>query len=179
MVQRRQRERCLFEVLLPDGHKLWPDWLRKIDTLLEDEAVIEAVVQATLEAEMSAALGAEKGERTASRLGYRSGYYTRSLITRVGTLELRVPQDREGRFSTELFERYQRAEKSLVATLVEMYVQGVSTRKVKAVTEELCGAQLFGLGDQRGGQEAGRGVEGFCRAPADRGLSLPDPGRPL
>lgn len=101
--------------------------------------MIEAVVQSTLEAEMSAALGAEKNERSAHRLGYRSGYYPRSLITRVGTLELRVPQDRDGRFSTELFERYQRAEKSLVATLVEMYVQGVSTRKVKAVTEELCG----------------------------------------
>jgi hypothetical protein len=46
MVQRRQRERSLFEVLLPDGHKLWPDWLRKIDTLLEDDAVIEVVAQA-------------------------------------------------------------------------------------------------------------------------------------
>src|ERR671937_2040292 len=46
MVQRRQRERSLFEILLPDGHKLWPDWLRKIDTLLEDEAVIEVVAQA-------------------------------------------------------------------------------------------------------------------------------------
>jgi IS5 family transposase len=46
MVQRRQRERSLFEVLLPDGHKLWPDWLRKIDTLLEDEAVIEVVAHA-------------------------------------------------------------------------------------------------------------------------------------
>src|SRR5438093_5138570 len=45
MVQRRQRERSLFDVLLPDGHKLWPDWLRKIDTLLEDEAVIEVVAQ--------------------------------------------------------------------------------------------------------------------------------------
>jgi Transposase domain (DUF772) len=45
MVQRRQRERSLFEVLLPDGHKLWPDWLRKIDTLLEDEAVIEVVAK--------------------------------------------------------------------------------------------------------------------------------------
>src|SRR2546425_6576398 len=45
MVQRRQRERSLFEVLLPDGHKLWPDWLRKIDILLEDEAVIEVVAQ--------------------------------------------------------------------------------------------------------------------------------------
>jgi putative transposase len=50
-----------------------------------------------------------------------------------------VPQDRDGRFSTELFERYQRSEQALVATLAEMYVQGVSTRKVKAVTEELCG----------------------------------------
>ena len=50
-----------------------------------------------------------------------------------------MPQDREGRFSTELFERYQRSERALVATLAEMYVQGVSTRKVKAITEELCG----------------------------------------
>ena len=73
------------------------------------------------------------------RLGYRSGYYGRTLVTRVGKLELRVPQDRAGRFSTELFERYQRSEQALVATLAEMYVQGVSTRKVKAITEELCG----------------------------------------
>jgi putative transposase len=73
------------------------------------------------------------------RLGYRSGYYGRTLITRIGKLELRVPQDRAGRFSTELFERYQRSERALVAALAEMYVQGVSTRKVKAITEELCG----------------------------------------
>ena len=50
-----------------------------------------------------------------------------------------MPQDRAGRFSTELFERYQRSERALVAALAEMYVQGVSTRKVKAITEELCG----------------------------------------
>ena len=96
-------------------------------------------MQEVLEAEMTEALGAEKGERTPARLGYRSGYYGRTLITRVGKLELRVPQDRDGRFSTELFERYQRSEQALVATLAEMYVQGVSTRKVKAITEELCG----------------------------------------
>jgi putative transposase len=84
-------------------------------------------------------LQAEKGERAPARLGYRSGYYGRTLITRVGKLELRVPQDRDGRFSTELFERYQRSERALVAALAEMYVQGVSTRKVKAITEELCG----------------------------------------
>jgi transposase-like protein len=57
----------------------------------------------------------------------------------VGKLELRVPQDRQGRFSTEIFDRYQRSEKAFVTTLAEMYIQGVSTRKVKAVTEELCG----------------------------------------
>ena len=102
-------------------------------------AMVRAVVEATLEAEMTAALGAEKGERSEGRLGYRSGSYGRTLVTRVGTLELRVPQDRDGRFSTRLFERYQRSEKALVAALAEMYVQGVSTRKVKAITEELCG----------------------------------------
>jgi putative transposase len=101
--------------------------------------LVRAVLQEALEAEMSDALGAAKSERTTGRLGYRSGYYGRTLVTRVGKLELRVPQDREGRFSTELFERYQRSEQALVASLAEMYVQGVSTRKVKAVTEELCG----------------------------------------
>jgi putative transposase len=102
-------------------------------------AAVEALVEAALEAEMTEAIGAEKGERTETRLSCRSGDYGRSLITRVGTLELRVPQDRLGRFSTELFERCQRSEKALVGTLAEMYVQGVSTRKVKAVTEALCG----------------------------------------
>ena len=101
--------------------------------------LLHEVIQEVLEAEMNDALGAQKGERTGDRLGYRSGYYPRTLITRVGKLELRVPQDRQGRFSTEVFERYQRSEKALVSALAEMYVQGVSTRKVKAITEELCG----------------------------------------
>ena len=101
--------------------------------------LVRTVVQQTLEAEMDAALGAAKGERTEGRLGYRSGYYGRTLITRVGKLELRVPQDRQGQFSTQVFERYQRSEKALVSALAEMYIQGVSTRKVKQITEELCG----------------------------------------
>jgi putative transposase len=100
---------------------------------------IQEVVQEVLEAEMDETIGARKGERSSERNGYRSGYYARGLTTRVGKLELRVPQDRAGRFSTEVFERYQRSEKALVASMAEMYVQGVSTRKVKAVTEELCG----------------------------------------
>ena len=108
----------------------------------DDDFVREAVrtyLQDVLEEEMTTALGATKGERSPGRLGYRSGSYERALVTRVGRIELRVPQDRDGRFSTALFERYQRSEKALVSALTEMYVQGVSTRKVKKITEELCG----------------------------------------
>jgi len=101
--------------------------------------IVEATVQQILECEMDEALQARRGERNEERLGHRSGYYDRSFVTRVGKLELRIPQDRKGLFRTELFERYQRSEKALFAALTEMYIQGVSTRKVKAITEELCG----------------------------------------
>ena len=117
---------------------------RQIEALIGSDRVLlkelmKEALQEVLEAEMTEALGAGPGERTADRVGYRSGYYSRGLVTRIGKLELRVPRDREGRFSTELFARYQRSEKALVSALAEMYVQGVSTRKVKAITEELCG----------------------------------------
>jgi putative transposase len=108
------------------------------DTQLLRE-LLQKVMQETLEAEMDKLLGAERYERTSMRTGYRSGYYERTLITRVGPIELRVPQDRDGHFSTEIFERYQRSEKALVSALAEMYVQGVSTRKVTEITEALCG----------------------------------------
>jgi len=134
-------------------------------------AMVSAIVEATLEAEMTAALGAEKGERTAGRLGYRSGSYTRSLVTRVGTLELRVPQDREGRFSTRLFERYQRSEKALVGALAEMYVQGVSTRKVKAITEALCGHEF----SVSAISEINKRLDGELAAFAGRRLTEPYP----
>jgi putative transposase len=118
----------------------WKEVMAGQDDFLKP--LIQEVVQQVLEAEMDEALGAEKGERTPTRLGYRAGSYGRTLVTRVGKLELRVPQDRQGRFRTEVFERYQRSEKALVGALTEMYVQGVSTRKVKAVTEELCGHEF-------------------------------------
>ena len=100
---------------------------------------VKDALQEVLEGEMTEFLGASPSERTEGRNGYRSGYYNRGLVTRIGKLELRVPRDRSGEFSTALFERYARSEKALVAALAEMYVQGVSTRKVKAITEELCG----------------------------------------
>ncbi|MGK2962314.1 MAG: IS256 family transposase [Gemmatimonadaceae bacterium] len=102
-------------------------------------AIVQETIQQILECEMEEAIGAGRGERTEDRLSHRSGYYDRSFVTRVGKVELRIPQDRKGLFRTELFERYQRSEKALFAALTEMYIQGVSTRKVKAITEELCG----------------------------------------
>ena len=134
-------------------------------------AALEALLQAALEAEMTEAIGAEKGERTETRLSYRSGYYGRSLITRVGALELRVAQDRLGRFSTELFARYQRSEKALVGTLAEMYVQGVSTRKVKAVTEALCGHSFSASSISAVNKSLDEGLRRF----AERRLSEPFP----
>src|SRR5438067_1307562 len=137
--------------------------------LAEDEEFLRALVrtalQEVLEAELTEALGAERGERTAGRLGYRSGYYGRTLITRVGKLELRVPQDRTGRFSTELFERYQRSGRALVAALAEMYVQGVSTRKVKAITEELCGHSFSASSISAMNQRLDASLAQFARRP--------------
>lgn len=123
------------------------NWKQELKELLGEDrdllkGVMQELLQEVLEAEMDEAIQAEKGERTPGRLGYRAGYYGRSLVTRVGKLELRVPQDRQGRFRTEVFERYQRSEKALVSALMEMYLQGVSTRKVKAITEELCGHEF-------------------------------------
>ncbi len=131
-------------------------------------SLMREALQEVLEAEMDEALQAGKGQRTPQRLGYRSGYYSRSLVTRVGKLELRVPQDRHGRFSTELFERYQRSEKALVSALAEMYVQGVSTRKVKAVTEELCGHAFSATTISQINKRLDGQLARVCRADASR-----------
>ena len=115
-----------------------------LKTLVADDrdlmkSLMKEALQEVLEAEMTELLGAGPHEREEGRRGYRAGHYERGLVTRIGKLELRVPRDRNGQFQTALFERYQRSEKAFVAALAEMYVQGVSTRKVKIITEELCG----------------------------------------
>jgi putative transposase len=104
--------------------------------------LLRHTIQQLLEEEMTAFLNAEPYTRTEERQGYRNGYKPRVLKTRVGRLELMAPKDREGRFQTELFEKYQRNEKALMLAVAEMYVQGVSTRKVKKITEELCGLDI-------------------------------------
>ena len=78
-------------------------------------------LQQFLEAEITSFLQAEPYQRTSDRTGYRNGYKPRVLKTRVGRIELSVPQDREGRFSSELFSRFQRSEKALILALQEAY----------------------------------------------------------
>jgi putative transposase len=125
---RRSDEHIAQEALIDD-----PSFLKEI---------VERVLQDLLEAEMSEHVGAAPYERTDERRGRRNGYKSRTLKTRVGTLNFLVPQDREGTFSPRLFARYQRNEKALVLALMEMYIEGVSTRKVKDITEELCGTSF-------------------------------------
>jgi transposase-like protein len=109
------------------------DWLRDL---------VEWLAQELLDVEFSEFVAAEPYERSEERQGYRNGYRQRDLFTRVGRLTLRVPRDREGRFSTQLLERYQRSEKALVLALQESYLQGVSTRKMRRITEKLCGVEF-------------------------------------
>lgn len=130
-------------------------------------ALVQQVVQEVLEAEMDETVGAHKSERSADRVGYRAGYYTRTLVTRVGKLVLRIPQDRQGRFRTEVFERYQRSEKALVSALAEMYVQGVSTRKVKEITEELCGHEFSASTISRVTKQLDEELKKFARRPLE------------
>lgn len=104
--------------------------------------LLESVLNQVLEAQVTEQLDAERYERAERRKGYRNGAYPHRLTTRVGTLTLHVPRIRDGSFSTDLFSRYQRSEQAFVLALMEMVVNGVSTRKVTQITEELCGAEF-------------------------------------
>jgi len=105
-------------------------------------ALLESVLNQVLQAQATEQLQAEPYERTDERKGYRNGTRPHTLITRVGTITLHVPRFRNGQFSTEMFARYQRSEQALVLALMEMVINGVSTRKVSQITEELCGTEF-------------------------------------
>ena len=116
-----------------------------VDLLSNNEkftCLAESIINQVLDAQMTEHLGAEYYARDEGRSGYRNGYRPRSLYTRIGHLNLRVPQTRDGSFSTEIFKRYQRKEQAFVLGLMEMYLGGVSTRKVANITEVLCGVSF-------------------------------------
>ena len=101
--------------------------------------LLETILNQVLLAQSAEQLGADPYERTEDRTAYRNGFRERGLTTRVGTITLNVPRHRNGEFSTTMFERYQRSEQALVLAMIEMVINGVSTRKIEMVTEELCG----------------------------------------
>jgi len=110
-----------------------------------DEAfskLLEEIFNQVLLSQSTEQIGAQPYERTEDRTAYRNGFRYRQLTTRVGALTLRVPRHRNGHFSTELFARYQRSEQALVLAMMEMVINGVSTRKVEQITEELCGKKF-------------------------------------
>lgn len=120
--------------------------LEEIQNLIDVEvndnlskSILTKVFNQLMEKERDEYLENEAYQRDPNRVTYRNGYYDRDYTTLLGTLKLRVPRTRDGKFSTEIFERYQRNEKALLLTMLEMYIQGVSTRKVSKVVENLCG----------------------------------------
>ncbi|WP_130859205.1 IS256 family transposase [Gracilibacillus phocaeensis] len=108
---------------------------------LEDvmKSALVVVLNSFMEKERDDYLGAASYERTEGRKDYRNGYYERDYKVPVGTLKLHVPRTRKGEFSPSLFEKYTRSDQSLVLSMLEMVVNGVSTRKVTNIMEALCG----------------------------------------
>ncbi len=101
--------------------------------------LLEAILNQVLIAQSTEQLGAAPYERCDERSAYRNGFRDRELTTRIGTLILKIPRHRNGNFSTTMFSRYQRSEQALVLAMIEMVINGVSTRKIENITEELCG----------------------------------------
>ena len=116
--------------------------------LLADEGfegmaeAITILVNEAMKLERSEALNAEPYERTPSRRGYANGFKPKTLHTRLGKLDLQVPQTRGTDFYPSALERGERSERALKLAVAEMYVQGVSTRKVAEITEQLCGHEV-------------------------------------
>ena len=104
--------------------------------------LIRILLNVAMEAERQKHLGVAPYERSSERRGYANGYKPKTVLTRVGPIEFAVPQVREGGFYPEALEKGLRSERALTLSLAEMYVQGVSTRKVNAIIEKLCGGTV-------------------------------------
>jgi putative transposase len=104
--------------------------------------LIRVMINTAMQAERQAYLGAGRYERSLERRGHANGFKGKTIKTRVGDITLAVPQVREGGFYPEALEKGLRSERALMVTLAEMYVQGVSTRKVSAIVEEMCGSSV-------------------------------------
>ncbi len=107
--------------------------------------MMRVLINQAMQVERSKYLQAEEYERTEDRKGHANGYKPKTVRTRMGEITFAVPQVREGGFYPSALEKGLRSERALMITLAEMYVQGVSTRKVKAITEQLCGVEISAM----------------------------------
>ena len=123
----------VFEQLIEGGFAALPDAIR-------------VLINTAMLIERQRFIGADPYQRTAERTAHANGFKDKTVQTRVGALTFAVPQVREGGFYPSSLEKGVRSERALNLALAEMYVQGVSTRKVAAITEELCGfTQRYGI----------------------------------
>jgi len=107
--------------------------------------LVKVLLDSVMQAERAKYLQAGEYERTEDRKGHANGYKPKTVKTKLGEITFAIPQVREGGFYPSALEKGMRSERALVIALAEMYVQGVSTRKVKAITEELCGVEISAM----------------------------------
>ena len=140
----------------------------KLDVEARVRQGVKAVLEEVLREEMTEHLNAGYRELTPSRKGERNGHYQRNLLTPAGRIEhLEVPRDREGEFVTELFERYKRLTGNVEEAILEMYLSGISTRKVAGITDALSRVRI---GKDAVSRIAAR-LEKSSSEPGERGAS--------
>lgn len=106
------------------------------------KASIVLILNEFMEKERDDYLNVASYERSAERRDYRNGYYERELLISLGRVKLRVPRTREGHFSPSIFEKFSRVDQALILSMLEMVINGVSTRKVTKIVEQLCGENV-------------------------------------
>lgn len=129
--------------------------------------MLRVLINNIMQMERSRYLQAGEYERTEERKGYANGYKPKTVRTRMGEITFAVPQVREGGFYPSALEKGLRSERALVTTLAEMYVQGVSTRKVKAITEELCGIEVSSMQVSRAAAQLDEVLQEWRERPLD------------
>ena len=125
------------------------------------------VINAAMQAERSEHLQAGPYQHTQERRGYANGFKPKTMQTRVGEITFAIPQVREGGFYPQALEKGLRSERALTLALAEMYVQGVSTRKVKAITEQLCGVNVSSSAVSQAAAQLDAELEKWRKRPLD------------
>jgi putative transposase len=126
---------------------------------------IQTLFNEAMKLERAVVLGADPYQRCEARRGYANGFKPKTVASRLGKLELQVPQTRGVEFYPSVLERGERSERALKLALAEMYVQGVSTRKVAAITRELCGHEVSSMQVSRAAESLDAELETWRQRP--------------